>query len=239
MEGGVAVGCGRASQRLCFRDVGRHAATRCRCVAWGDHFARTQLVSGRFAGRRRRHRRVRRRRECGRVCGGCTRCRCAGQRDRQAGLLRFFLRRHRQSLAAGHRNFNRRRGAGLCPGNPRQARGAAAERLRGLGGCCRALARCAEACRAVFRGAAQVLADFHRLCGCRSRPGAGAGRLRQLRCGSERPGSGGRERIGDFGRRRTGRSGIADIACRARAAIRGRDLVRRSRVARGDGLRAP
>ena len=31
----------------------------------------------------------------------------------------------------------------------------------------------------------------------------------------------------------------ADIACRAGTSIRGRDFVRRSRVARGDGLRAP
>ena len=135
---------------------------------------RTQLVVRKISpGAADRGRRVRRRRGGGRVCGGRARCRRAGQRDRQAGVLRFFLRRHRQSLAAGHRNFDRRRGAGLCPGDPRQARGAAAERLRGLGRRCRALARCAEACRAVFRGAAQILADLHRPCGRRSRPRAG------------------------------------------------------------------
>ena len=40
--------------------------------------------------------------------------------------LRFFLRRHRQPLAAGGRHFDGRRRAGLCPGDPRQDRSAVA-----------------------------------------------------------------------------------------------------------------
>ena len=48
----------------------------------------------------------------------------AGQCHRQAGVLRFRLRRHRQSFAAGHRHFHRRRRAGVRAGDPRQARSA-------------------------------------------------------------------------------------------------------------------
>ena len=51
---------------------------------------------------------------------------------------------------------------------------------------------------------------FDGACRRQSRSRAGPGRFRQLRCRSERPGSGGRERIGDLGRRRAGRPGIAD-----------------------------
>ena len=65
-------------------------------------------------------------------------------------LLRLFLRRHRQSFAAGDRHFHRRRGAGVRAGDPRQARGAAAARLRrlGRGGAALARRRCRrQACR--------------------------------------------------------------------------------------------
>jgi len=51
----------------------------------------------------------------------------------KARLLQFFLRRHRQSLAARHRHLDRRRGAGLRPGGPRQARDDDPARLCPLG----------------------------------------------------------------------------------------------------------
>ena len=54
--------------------------------------------------------------------------------DRPA-LLRFFLRRDRQPFAAGHRHFDRRRVAGIRPGDPRQDRGADPERFCALGRC--------------------------------------------------------------------------------------------------------
>ena len=70
-----------------------------------------------------------------------ARRRRAGQRHRQAGVLRFRLRRHRQPLAAGDRHFDRRRGAGVRAGDPRQARGADPARLCALGRGGAALAR--------------------------------------------------------------------------------------------------
>ena len=45
----------------------------------------------------------------------------------------FCLRRHRQPLAAGDRHFDRRRRAGVCASDPRQARGAVAEGLCATG----------------------------------------------------------------------------------------------------------
>ena len=104
------------------------------------------------------------------LCRGRARGRRAGQRDRQAGVLRFLLRRDRQPLAAGDRHLDRRRRAGLRAGDPRQARGAAAARLRRLGGGGAALARAREGVRAFVRRPAQVLAAVHRACGGQSRP---------------------------------------------------------------------
>ena len=119
-----------------------------------------------MTARRFRRRRARRRR--------------AGQRDRQAGVLRFRLRRHRQPLAAGDRHFDRRRRAGVRAGDPRQARGAAAARL------CRA----GREPRARWRDAVQGVAacrspagagsgSFHRACRAPSRQRADAERLRR------------------------------------------------------------
>ncbi len=51
-----------------------------------------------------------------------------------------------------------------------------------------ALARRTEACGAVIRGAAQVLADVHGPCRRQSRPRTGPGGFRQLHCRSEGPG---------------------------------------------------
>ncbi len=65
----------------------------------------------------------------------------AGQCHRQAGVLRFLLRRHRQSLAVGDRHFDRWRGAGVRASDPRQARSPAAERLCVLGASGRQMAQ--------------------------------------------------------------------------------------------------
>ena len=78
----------------------------------------------------------------------------SGQRDRQAGVLRFRLRRDRQPLAAGDRNFDRRRRAGVRPGDPRPDRGADPARLRPLGRGGAALAHRAAAVRIADSGAA-------------------------------------------------------------------------------------
>ena len=74
-----------------------------------------------------------------RRCG--TRRGRAGQRHRQAGVLRLLLRRDRQPLAVGDRHLDRRRGSGVRPGDPRQDRGADPARLRALGRGGAALAR--------------------------------------------------------------------------------------------------
>ena len=79
--------------------------------------------------------------------------------DRQAGVLRLQLRRDRQPLAAGHRHLDRRRRAGIRPGDPRQARGADPARL------------CALGARRRGTGARRV----QTLGACRSMPGAGSG----------------------------------------------------------------
>ena len=101
---------------------------------------RRALDRGRSERRRDRGRRVRRRRGCRRLRRRRARRRRAGQRHRQAGVLRFLLRRYRQPLAAGDRHLDRRRRAGVRAGDPRQARSAAAARLRRLGRRRRALA---------------------------------------------------------------------------------------------------
>ena len=145
-------------------------------------------------------------------------------------LLRLLLRRHRQPLAAGDRHLDRRRGAGVRAGDPRQARGAAAERLCRLGLGRRALARCGEGGGPAVRRPAQILAAVHRARDAAARQRARPKRFRRLHRRGERPGRGRRERLGHAGRRRSGRSRVADVARRARAAIRRHHLVRRSRV---------
>ena len=94
------------------------------------------------------------------LCRRGARGRRAGQRHRQAGVLRLRLRRHRQPLAAGDRHLDRRRRAGVRPGDPRQARSADPARLRALGRGGAALAR--ATCKSSglsFNGAPALLAD--------------------------------------------------------------------------------
>ena len=71
--------------------------------------------------------------EAARFAAAARAARRAGQRHRQADVLRLLLRRHRQPLAARDRHLDRRRGAGVRPGDPRQARSADPARLRALG----------------------------------------------------------------------------------------------------------
>ncbi len=98
------------------------------------HHSPPQHRSCRLRQRRARGRRVRGRRRSRRICRTRARRRRAGQCDRQACVLRFLLRRHRQPLAARHRHLDRRRSAGVRAGDPRQARSADPARLCGLGG---------------------------------------------------------------------------------------------------------
>ncbi len=62
-----------------------------------------------------------------------TRRRRAVQRHRQAGILRFLFRRHRQPFADGGRDLDRRRGAGIRASDPQPHRGDAAGGLCALG----------------------------------------------------------------------------------------------------------
>ncbi len=112
----------------------------------------------------------------------------AGQRHRQAEVLRLRLRRHRQPLAAGDRHFHRRRGAGVRPGDPRQARSADPARLRALGRSGAALA--ASRCRSSglsFNGRRRFWQMFTAHRGEPSRPRAGAGGLRPPARRRQRP----------------------------------------------------
>ena len=74
------------------------------------------------------------RRRRGGIIRGCCACRRrAGERDRQAGLLRFPVRRLRQPVAGGGRDLDRRGGTHPGPGYSPPDRDAAARRPRGLG----------------------------------------------------------------------------------------------------------
>ncbi len=159
-----AAGC--ACRCLCGRSIRRNAADGGRM----RRAASLRLSSGHgrvsdLKWRRGCHRRVRGRRErCGLRRRG-ARGRRAGQCHRQTGILRFLLRRHRQPLAAGDRNFDGRRGAGVRAGDPRQAGSAAAERLCQLGCRRRQMAQRGESVRSVVLGTPQVLAGVHGPCG--------------------------------------------------------------------------
>ena len=118
--------CGRARARSCRRSRPMRRAARSSFTAAPGKppiMAGAAIAVGACDGRRRggafRRRGARRRR--------------AGQCHRQAGVLRLLLRRHRQPLAAGDRHLDRRRCAGVRPGDPRQARSADPARLRALG----------------------------------------------------------------------------------------------------------
>ena len=91
-----------------------------------DRHHRPRLDGGRSSRRRACDRRFRGRRSCRRFAAAARAAGVPVNVDRQAGVLRFLLRRHRQPLAAGDRHFDRRRGAGLRAGDPRQARSVAA-----------------------------------------------------------------------------------------------------------------
>ena len=228
LEGRVALRRRRGGRRLCAPSRARsccalaadppRGSIAIHRRAWdADDFAALRIAIGACDDRRRgralRRRRARRRRP--------------GQRHRQAGVLRLLVRRHRQPLAAGDRHLDRRRGAGVRPGDPRQARSADPARLCALGGGRAALAQRRArrpACRStrrrrfwqIFtahavrasRRTSRAHSDFERLLD------GGEGRERERRQG-----------LGHAGRRRPRRSGTADAARGARAAIRRRHPV--------------
>ena len=183
LEGGASVG-GRRRRVDVFADASLRRAARAGCGTaarpsssmrergWraGD-FAGAAVAVGAFDDDAKRQT-IRRRRARGRR---------AGQRHRQAGVLRFLLRRDRQPFAAGDRHLHRRRGAGIRPGDPRQARGDDPARLCALGRS-RARAGAGGAIgRAVVRRAAAVLAAIYGSCAIEpSDARAGAKRFRRL-----------------------------------------------------------
>ena len=181
VEGRTAFGGRRAGRRLC----GRSRTTTCgrsrqrrrpapsRCIArrWTPaDFAGAAIAVAECADRRR-SRAIRRRR---------ARRRRAGQCHRPAGLLRFCLRRHRQPLAAGHRHLDRRRRAGVRPGDPRQDRSPDPERLCALGGSRPHMAPARAGAGAVVPRPAQFLGEVRRPRCRRARHGADRGRFRRV-----------------------------------------------------------
>ena len=213
LEGGTAVGCRRASERLCVRDVGRAAATGCRFAAWGDrlhqslHWRAEDLPGAAVA--------VGAFEDDEGAAAFAAAARAAGVPvnviDKPAFCdFSFGAIVNRSPLVIGISTD------GAAPVFAQAIRAKLEALLpKGFADWAAAAARWRGALKLAglsFAGTAQVLADVHRPCRRRSRPRAGSGRFRQLHCRSEGPGSSGRERIGDFGRRRAGRSGIAD-AC--------------------------
>ena len=129
----------------------------------------------------------------------------------------------------------------FAPGDPRQARSADPARLRALGGGRAALARARArhpACPFDGRRRFWQLFTAHAVqrsrTATRTKPtSTAAGRRRKAKARRVE------QRLGDAGRRRARRSGIADAARGARAAIGRRDPVRRSGLAGDPRFRAP
>ena len=129
------------------------------------------------------------------LCGRRAGCGRAGERGRQAGLLRFPVRLGRQPFAGGDRHLDGRRRADPGPGDPAQDRDAAASLRRLLGRFRETHARTGDAAPAAGHGATCVLGALLRS----GIPGPDAGRLRRvpsIRCWSASP------------RRRAKRSGV-------------------------------
>ena len=171
-----------------------------------------------------------------RICRTCARRRRAGQCHRQACVLRFLLRRHRQPFAARHRHLDRRRCAGVRAGDPRQARSADPARLCALGGGGARMASTRAGARALVPRAAPFLGALHRACGGRTRAHAV---IERHRCtDGRRARRRANSRLRHSGRRRPRRPRTAHAARGARAAIRRCDPDRRSRLTAGARLRA-
>ena len=119
---------------------------------------------------------VRRRRACRRR---------AGERDRQAGILRLPVRRHRQPVAGGGRDLDRRCRTHPGPGHSPPDRDAAAGRPRGLGRGGPAAARSDRGRAACAPPSTRLLGTFrrHRL---HRAPGPSAG-VRLARAADRRP----------------------------------------------------
>lgn len=127
-----------------------------------DRSASAPVARGRSENRRRRRRCVCRRSRRDSLRRSCARGRRSAQRHRQTGILRLRLRRHCRPLAPGHWDLHRRGRAGLRPGDPGQARNAAAQGLCGLG---RGRRRDRAADRGVFRPAAAPASSATRSAG--------------------------------------------------------------------------
>ena len=172
------------------------------------------------------------------VCGSRARCGRAGERGRQAGLLRFPVRLGCQPFAGGDRHLDGRRRADPGPGDPAQDRDAAAPLRRLLGRFRQAHARTGDAAPAAGHGATCVLGALLRS----GIPGPDAGRLRRHRrygAGAHRRADGRKGRACDP--RRSGSRGCrtADAEGDAGPAIRGRDPLRRSGLGRCARTRPP
>ena len=155
LEGGIALGRGRRGRGLCRRALRRTAGARRRAAA--RHASSSTAATGTHDD----------------IAGAAIAVGACDNDDeavrfaaaaRAAGVpvnvidkpkfCDFSFRRHRQPLAAGDRHFDRRRGAGVRPGDPRQARGDDPARLRamGRGGAALAASTCrSPACRSTAR----------------------------------------------------------------------------------------
>ena len=180
VEGRTSLGRRRAGRRFHPSAGGGHARARRRAVAgavivheraWQPaDFAGAAIAVGDCADDD----------EAGAICRRGAGGRRAGQCHRPSGVLRFLLRRHRQPLAAGHRHFDRRRRAGVRPGDPRQDRGADPERLRPLGRRRAGLASARSSAGVAVPRPPEFLGEIRRPRGRRARTRAERGRPRRV-----------------------------------------------------------
>ncbi len=186
LEGRVARGSRRQCRSLHGGPRGGDARTCRRAGQRHSRLARPLLAAARLCRRRDCGGRWPRRRGSRRVCRSGARRRRAGQRHRSAGIQRFFLRRHCQSLTACRRHLDRRRRAGLRPSDPRQDRSRNSPIVRALGRGCAPMAAARAGAGAAVPKPAQFLGKVHRRSPsrrrtlCRPRPSS-------MRCSNRRP----------------------------------------------------
>ena len=159
LEGGVAVGGRRRVEVYAPQPCEEMLALAAEPPRGAIAIQRRAWQADDLRRRSHRRRRLRQRRRGGAFRRRRPRRGRPGQRHRQAGVLRLLVRRHRQPLAAGHRHLDRRRRAGVRPGDPRQARSVDPARLRAVGRGRAALAQRRQGVRPVVQRPAPVLAD--------------------------------------------------------------------------------